>query len=189
MIGARFAWSAVVRWVREPEGGSARRALAAVGTLAFAGTVYGTATFSAARITWVSTLTEKSKLVNEDEYELMMELPELVGPDARLAVEPWYGGSMAYALTGIDVTHRHILDGEDDEIALIDAELRWAEPGSPVCAAIEEEGVTHVLDFAPPGVHGGVVRVPGLSNLWDSDAVEYITSVGGARLYEIVGCD
>lgn len=188
VVGLSFVWKAARRWVADSERSRSRWVVVGAGAVALALTIYGTATFSAARVTWVTVLTEDSRLINADEYELIQELPELVGPDARLAVEPWYGGSMAYALAGVDVTHRHILDGQDAELALIDEQLRWAEPGSAVCEAIEEEGVTHVLDFSPPAVHGGVERVPGLTNLWESDAVEFVTAVGGARLYEIVGC-
>jgi hypothetical protein len=58
-----------------------------------------------------------------------------------------------------------------------------------VCAAIEAENVTHVLDFGRQEVHGDFHPYPGLQGLRSSDAVELVDREGRAALYAVTACD
>ncbi|ALU40518.1 hypothetical protein AS188_12995 [Kocuria flava] len=133
-------------------------------------------------------------ILGHDEFELLQELGRLTGPGDVVAVNPWNGGSLAWAVAERPVTQYHVEDPEpplDELVAGIDT----AAPGSPACAAAEELGVEWVLDFGtqllvpwatePLEVYSGVTAVdpaadPGLAP---------VAREGGAVLYEVVGCD
>ncbi len=48
-------------------------------------------------------------LITTDEYELIQRMPGIVPATDVVAVNPWNGGSMAYALAGVHTNHAHVL--------------------------------------------------------------------------------
>lgn len=133
-------------------------------------------------------LDDDAPLVSDDEHALLMRLPEHVPADAVIAGSPWTGTAVAYALTGREVMMPHTLVDITSDMQLINDELRDADPGHPVCAALEREGVEYVLDFGDREVHGGDHEFPGLERLGRSDAVELVDEQGEAKLYRVIGC-
>lgn len=133
--------------------------------------------------------TADSPLLTPDELTLIERLPDLVPEDAVIAGVPGTGAAMAYALAGREVLHPGVLIEMTDDIALIDEEANEAEPGSPVCDALERERVRFILDFGDRQINNEAYVYPGFEDLEQSEAVTLVDEVGEARLYEIVACD
>ncbi|ROR95749.1 hypothetical protein EDD28_0311 [Salana multivorans] len=190
VYGAQVTW----RWIRTrlPRETPRSRVLL-VGALCAAllvATVVRTAQSSSGWIASLMRVVDDARALNPDEFALIERLPDTVGDDALLAVNPFYGGSFAYPLVGVDVTWHHLGHGPDADVDLIDFGLSTAEPGDEVCQAVIDSGVTHVLDFSgnPMAPNNPNAELPGLENLADSDVVELVDSQGDAKLWAITGC-
>lgn len=133
-------------------------------------------------------VTPDSALVSTDELSLIEELPELTPEDAVIAVNPWNGGALAYALAGRDTTYKHTLSNTSPEGTVIDHSLKDAGDAPEVCEAVEDIGVDYVLDFGEREIHGGNHRYPGIEDLEGDSDFEKVTSIGEASLYRFVGC-
>lgn len=191
--GLSRSWAYAARIVRRR--GWSRRQLRAAGviTAAVVGVALQVGPLSAMpeaqRVATGSfTLSEDSPMLSSSEYALLQRLDDHVPPGAVIAGSPWTGTSLAYALTGRRVLMPHILMDVSDELMLINDELAEAEPGSAVCAAMNELGVKFVLDFGTREVHGANHDFPGFDDLADSPAVRLVDSEGSARLYEVTAC-
>ncbi|MFW6187068.1 MAG: DUF6541 family protein, partial [Actinomycetota bacterium] len=135
-----------------------------------------------------------------DEYELLQDLDELTEPGDVIAVNPWNGGSLAYAVADRAVTQYHV-ESPDTELRALDPELHAlaagiddATPGSPACAAAEELDVDWVLDFGTQFIipHARQAQEYSGINAVDPRAAAGLALVereGGAALYEVVGCE
>ncbi|MHA7262565.1 DUF6541 family protein [Arthrobacter sp. TMN-37] len=130
----------------------------------------------------------ESALVSSDELALIEELDEHVPADATIAVNPWTGGAVAYALSGRDTTYKHTLSNSSDENKLIDNHLKDGLETPGVCEAADEEEVEYVLDFGVQEVHGGNHRYPGIENLENDRDFELVTAQGSAKLFKFIGC-
>ncbi|WP_146068436.1 MULTISPECIES: DUF6541 family protein [unclassified Arthrobacter] len=139
-----------------------------------------------ARVNYIPT--DMASLLTNDELEMIDELDELTPEDAVIAVNPWTGGALAYALGDRETTHKHIFSTSTPELEIIDASLKDAGDTPGVCEAVEATGVGYVLDFGDQEVHGGDHPYPGLDDLETDDDFKLISSVGDVRLYEFVGC-
>lgn len=189
IVGLTVAWERGRSWCAARIGSATTWVLAG---LLVAAVVVGPLRTIAAETGKISTryaAGQSARLVDADELALIEQLPELLPPDSVVAVNPWRGGAMAYALEGVDVTHKHLITADNPDLDLIDNELRDAVEGSQVCEAIQREGVNYVLDFPLPEVHGGNHAYPGLDDLEDSSAVELVASVGDAKLYRVTACE
>ncbi|MDK1359524.1 hypothetical protein QNO00_04490 [Arthrobacter sp. zg-Y1219] len=133
--------------------------------------------------------TEASPLLTPAELELVDQLDEYVPEDSVIAVNPWNGSSMAYALNGREVLTPHLFAPPDPERVLISAELDTFTP--EVCAAVEDKNVDYVLDFGNQVLAelGGVEYV-GVTDLAGDPGFELVASTGPASsLYRVTGCD
>lgn len=129
-----------------------------------------------------------ANLVSRDEYQLIQDLPGIVGDD-RVAVNPWNGSSMAYALVGTNTDLTHLLFTATDNQGLIINNLNdmWMEPD--VCQAVRDEQIKWVLDFGNHEIVNGLVSpYPGQFYLTEHSGFELVRSYGRARLYRLVGC-
>ncbi|AWB85794.1 DUF6541 family protein [Mycetocola zhujimingii] len=134
-------------------------------------------------------ITDASELVDSDEYELMMKLPDLVPEDAILLVNPGTGAAYAYALTGIPVTATHMFYESSDAEKALRKRLNRAATNpavtGQVCEAVDElGGDVYVLDFDDPA---DLPEFSGLEDL-DSPVVEVVEQVGDDRLLRISLC-
>lgn len=129
-----------------------------------------------------------SVFVTPDELALIEELPDVVPDGSRIAVNPFTGGALAYAISDVPTTAPHTMTTFTQDMRLINDGLQTAEPGSEVCAAVEREGVTHVLDFGRVEIHGGDNGFHGLSDISDSDVLTLVDQVGDAKLWGVTGC-
>ncbi|GAD35613.1 hypothetical protein MTS1_03459 [Microbacterium sp. TS-1] len=142
-------------------------------------------------VEWASPLyrvDDSSPLLSSDEYALLERLPEEVPPGVAVAGSVWTGASLASALADRPVLMPHTLMQISEEVATINDGLRDAEPGDPVCQALEALDVGFVLDFGSREIHGGQHDFPGLDDLADSSAVKLVDEEGDARLYQVVAC-
>ncbi|MFI7584301.1 DUF6541 family protein [Kocuria sp. M1N1S27] len=133
-------------------------------------------------------------LLSQDEYELLQDLDELTDAGDVIAVNPWNGGSLAYAVADRPVTQYHIgTPGPvlEDLVTGVDD----AAPGSAACTAVEELGVDYVLDFGSQFIIPDEKRALGYTALNSVDDLEDTSNLvlvernGEAALYEIVGCE
>ncbi|QMU97722.1 hypothetical protein FVO59_11245 [Microbacterium esteraromaticum] len=132
---------------------------------------------------------DEARLISHDERALLDRLPSEVPEDAVIVGSAWTGAGLAYAFADRQVIMPHMLMdlSEDDQLILDD--LSRAEPGSPVCDALERTGTEYVLDFGTLEVHGAEHKYPGIARLGSSDAVRLVDSEGQAKLYEVTGCE
>jgi hypothetical protein len=201
--GAVFIWDAVRAPLRRLADratvtSGVRRSLAIAGVVALGlamiagtqGRAMRSAVDNALTFPWPAyELSDESPLLSTDELTLLDRLPDLVGPEEVIAGSPWTGTSLAYALADRRVLMPHILMVETAEVVAINEGLRDAEPGSAICDALAETGVSFVLDFGDREVHGAQHTYPGLVDLSGSPAVTEVDRVGDAVLYRVVGCD
>lgn len=129
-----------------------------------------------------------SPLLSTDEQRVIDQLHGVVPYGAVIAVNPWTGGALAYALADRDTTAKHILTNNTRDVELLNQRLRDADQDPAVCAAAHNAGVKYVLDFGTKEVHGGDHRFPGLENLQASKSVKLLVQEGEARLYELTDC-
>ncbi|MEX5300898.1 DUF6541 family protein [Kocuria sabuli] len=139
-------------------------------------------------------------ILSREEYELLQELDELTEPGDVIAVNPWNGGSLAYAVSDRAVTQYHV-EAPATELRALDPELHalatgigGAVPDSPACAAAEELDVQWVLDFGTQFIIPDARQARDYSgiNAVDPQAAPGLALVereGEAALYEVVGCD
>lgn len=132
--------------------------------------------------------TDHSLLISTDEQKIIDRLDEIVPADAAIAVNPWTGGALAYAIAHRETTAKHILTANTAAVETLNRDLRNADSDPAVCAALKATGVRYVLDFGPNEVHFGEHPFPGLENLNNSLAVRLVLAEGGARLYEVTAC-
>lgn len=143
-------------------------------------------------IAWVNdhyTVTPDSVLVDSDEYAVLQQVPEIVPPDGVIAVNPWNGSSMAYALTGRQTIFTHVQYPDDpDKQVLIDS-LDEASTDAEVCQALSDLGVGWVLDFGNDRLINNEDRAfPGFEDLEESPGFVLRAESGTAALYEITAC-
>jgi hypothetical protein len=127
-------------------------------------------------------------LLTPDEVKLISELPQYVPRDEKIAVNPWTGASLAYALAGTKVDMPHLFGTVSKDVKEINRHLRTATPGSAVCRAVTRTHIGYVLDFGSQQVNNAHESYPGIEDLADSRAVALVDRVGDARLYKITAC-
>lgn len=128
--------------------------------------------------------------MTEDELLLMSRLDETVPPDAVIAVNPYNGSALAYAVSGRQVTQYQLTSGPGKELELMAGNLSTAEPGSQTCMATSAANVQYILDFGTGylGNYTAAGRYPGFVNVVPSSRVVLVDSQGPAKLYRLNDC-
>ncbi|WP_236968264.1 DUF6541 family protein [Microbacterium aurantiacum] len=137
-------------------------------------------------------LSDSSPLLTQDEQALIDRLDETVPDDAVIVVNPWTGGSLAYALGERDVLTRHVFSARSADEEFIDANLENIGSDPEVCTVVDRLDVEYVLDFGSQNVWNNKAaggERAGLNDLDPSDKLVLVDSQGDdARLFQIVGC-
>lgn len=141
---------------------------------------------SSARVNYASTA--ESPLVSADEMALLEKLDDLVPEGATIAVNPWTGGAMAFAVADRNTTSKHTLTTYTDAELLLNDKLRDATTDPSVCPAVRQTGVAYVLDFGTSEVHGGNHGFQGLLIPSSTPGFELVAQVGDAKLLELTAC-
>jgi hypothetical protein len=135
-------------------------------------------------------LNSSSPIVDSDELAVIHRLPQTVPQDATIAVNPWNGGSLAYALSGRKVSTYHMFSTEDPELAAINEDIGDALPGSTVCSIAKARNVEYILDFGSTYLANAAAAqgFKGVVAVKASPSVKVVDSQGHARLLKVVSC-
>jgi hypothetical protein len=129
-----------------------------------------------------------SPLVSSDEMALITELDDYVPVDATVAVNPWTGGAMAFAIADRNTTSKHTLTTYTKSTELLNDRLRDAATDPSVCPAARADNVRYVLDFGTREVHGGNHGFEGLQIPDATPGFRLLAQHGEAKLFEVTAC-
>lgn len=137
------------------------------------------------------TITEKSGLIRENEWEMIQQLPDLVSDDAILIGAPRAGTPFVYALTGIRVAPPYMYVIANDSEQTIRKELNRADDDPQarreVCAAVDDlGGEVYVLDFRQGRYTSA--QYQGLNDL-RAPVVSKVAQTGDVTLEKVEICD
>ncbi|MCS3842094.1 DUF6541 family protein [Microbacterium sp. AK031] len=127
-------------------------------------------------------------ILSVGEYDLLLELDEHTPKDAVIAGDPWTGTSFAYALSGRRVLMPHLLMDETSAAERINTGFATDADDPSLCEALEETGVTYILDFAGGPFMDNQGGFEGVEKLSRSPYVRLVAEEAGARLYEVIAC-
>jgi hypothetical protein len=135
---------------------------------------------------------EKADYAWADRSELgaLRELGRQLPADARVAANPYSGGSFLYLVSGRRVLYTSEKAMAAGDLQLIGRKIDEIGSDPEVCAAVRRQGVTHVLTGGTPSSFGPNrdKRYAGLAGVSLSPDFEYVTQAGPFRLFRVVGC-
>ncbi|HHU38230.1 MAG TPA: hypothetical protein GXZ45_02960 [Propionibacterium sp.] len=135
--------------------------------------------------------TEDAWLLTPDERAIIERLPRTTEPDAVIVVNPYQGGSLAYALADRGVTHHYMNTAGTEAAQYLERHLRDAATDPAVCAAVAETGARYALVLEPFEIKPPVdidPQHPGLRGLDTAPGFERVDSEGATALYRITAC-
>ncbi|WP_018760204.1 DUF6541 family protein [Arthrobacter sp. 135MFCol5.1] len=132
--------------------------------------------------------TPDSPLVSSDEMAIIQELDNYVPTDATVAVNPWTGGAMAFAIADRNTTSKHTLTTYTKATELLNDKFREAATDPSVCAAARDGNVRYVLDFGTREVHGGNHGFQGLQIPDATPGFKLLDQKGEAKLFQVTAC-
>ncbi|MDQ0800629.1 DUF6541 family protein [Arthrobacter sp. SLBN-112] len=132
--------------------------------------------------------TPDSPLVSSDEMAIIQELDDFVPSDATVAVNPWTGGAMAFAIADRNTTSKHTLTTYTKAIELLNDKFREAATDPAVCSAARAGNVRYVLDFGTREVHGGNHGFQGLQIPDATPGFKLLAQHGEAKLFQVTAC-
>ncbi|MGZ6855412.1 MAG: DUF6541 family protein, partial [Mycobacteriaceae bacterium] len=129
-------------------------------------------------------------VVSRDEYDLMRRLRSHVPPEDVIAVNPWNGGALAYAIADIRTTEFHLTPGPSQDVRTVEDGLPSLTPGSAACVIAKRDKIGYVLDFGSRYMldFPQAKAYTNLENLSPSRTLELVDRQGSAKLFKIVGC-
>lgn len=133
--------------------------------------------------------TPESALVSSDEMALIKELDDHVPADATIAVNPWTGGAVAFAVADRNTTSKHTLTTYTKATELLNDKFREASTDPAVCTAARADNVGYVLDFGTQEVHGGNHGFVGLQISDATPGFELLAQHGQAKLFKLTACN
>ena len=133
---------------------------------------------------------EPGWIVSSPEYKLMSRLDSEVPANAVIAVDPFNGGSLAYAISGRKVTQYHLNPAPGEDLLIVAQGLSSAEPGSEVCRLVNDMNIDFVLDFGSFYMLDvpAATKYPGFVEIRDSSTLKLIDQQDHAKLYKVTGC-
>lgn len=132
--------------------------------------------------------TADSPLVSSDEMAIIQELDDYVPADATVAVNPWTGGAMAFAIADRNTTSKHTLTTYTKATELLNDKFREAASDPAVCSAARAGNVRYVLDFGTREVHGGNHGFQGLQIPDATPGFKLLAQHGEAKLFQVTAC-
>jgi hypothetical protein len=129
-------------------------------------------------------------IVSSDEYKLFERLAEDVPDDSVIAVNPWNGGSLAYAFSDRTVLEYHQTQRKNADMRAIAEGLAEADTKPAVCDAVRRLNVGYALDLGEQYLlnHPSSLQYPGLQDLENSTSVKLVDQEGNAKLYQVTAC-
>ena len=130
--------------------------------------------------------------VSSDEFALMSRLDSTVPKDAVIGVNPFNGGTLAFAISGRHVTQYHLSPGPDADLRKIAMDLTTSQKGAETCRLAEKEHVRYILDFGRFYILNFVEAqaYPAFDNVLATPGakVELVDHQGAAKLYKVNAC-
>lgn len=133
------------------------------------------------------TMTDTSVSVSTNEYRLMRVLPSIVPQGDVVAVDPWTGAALAYAVSGTRVSTRHVQEQPSHDGMVVRDLLNQAASDPRVCASLDEKQIRYALAFDGPLIHNGPAY-PGFADLSTAPGFDLVAKQGDAALYKITAC-
>lgn len=135
-------------------------------------------------------LDENSPLVTSDEYAMILQVPSQIEPGDVVAVNPWNGSSLLYALTGVHTTSVHTIGTLSANEEIMNAELDQAVVDPQVCPALNDLDVRWVLDFGQTDqINESDNHYPGWDDLAVAPGFTPVVSRGSLVLYRVDACE
>jgi hypothetical protein len=132
--------------------------------------------------------TPNAPLVSKDEMTLLQELDNYVPQNATIAVNPWNGSAMAFALADRNTTSKHTLTTYTPPVLVLNDHLRDAVGDPEVCKAVHATGVGYALNFGTQEVHGEDHGFKGLLIDKGTPGFQLLAQVGEAELFKVTAC-
>lgn len=129
-------------------------------------------------------------VVSLPEYELMKRLDDHVPADAVIGVDPFNGGSLAYAVSGRKVSQYHLNPPPSKELLDVATNIDSAAKGSETCTLADKLGIDYILDFGSfymLDVKAAKIY-PAFVEVRDENTLKLVDQQDHAKLYKIVGC-
>ena len=120
---------------------------------------------------------------------MIEQVPEFVPADEVIAVNPWNGSSMVYALTGRQTTSTHVFYRADDDTQVLIDHLDEVATDPEVCPILLELDIEWVLDFGTERtIHDHKLDHPGWDELASAPGFKLVAEQGHAALYQVTAC-
>lgn len=135
--------------------------------------------------------TADSLLITTDEQAILDQVVDHVAEDELIAVNPWDGSAVVYALEGRKVTQFHTLGAVSVELSPIPNELRDWRTDPEVCQAVRDGNVRWYLALQDTLNIGGWAdhQFEGYEGVTaDTELMTPVVVKGDMGLYEISGC-
>jgi hypothetical protein len=134
---------------------------------------------------------DDSLLLTTDELKVLDRMDDLVPDNDVVAVNPWEGSALAYALEDREVTSKHSLSSPPEDYLPLLEDLNRGEADPAVCETVNEDSVHWYLHFEDTldigKDYAGEYR--GFDDLLATDMVTPVFTSGDVGLYRISGCD
>ncbi|MCT2025073.1 DUF6541 family protein [Dermabacter hominis] len=140
------------------------------------------------RVERVYTLDARTNSVNRQELTFILNLPNYVGPNDKIFVNPWRGEGLAYAFSGVNLSTYHLLAHESRADVYLIKHLNQIDSDPVVCEALKVGGYTHIMYFSGPEVDFTHAVYAGLQHLDKTKKLELVYQNGNAYLYRVTGC-
>lgn len=132
-------------------------------------------------------------ILSPDELSLIERIDNVVPEDAEIAVNPWNGGSLAYAFSGREVTQFHMsAEQPPQDLGILAQSLNTASTDSPACEIAREDGVQFVLDFGTRYLldREAAYFYPAFDGVDPALSTNYelVDQEGEAKLYRVSNC-
>lgn len=128
--------------------------------------------------------------VSADQKLLMQRLDQMVPADAVIAVNPFNGGSLAYAISGHKVSQYSLSSGPRGDVDLLSQAIANRVSIKEVCALANKTNIRYILDFGPTYLRSyqAALLYPGFVNVGNLPYVTLVDREGDAKLYELTVC-
>lgn len=133
-----------------------------------------------------------SLVLTPDERALIERLATTTEPDAKLVVNPYQGGSLAYAIADRAVTHYYMNTQASPDAEYVTQHLRNVIADPHVCEAVSATGARYALVLEGSEMNGPTktgLTHPGLRGLATAEGFTRVDAEGESVLYRISACD
>lgn len=133
--------------------------------------------------------TPDSWLLSSDEAAIIKRAPEHLPADATVIGHPANGGSLIYALDGINTIMPSLASVQSPDVKTIWEHLPEVNENPEVCAAIQKLDAFYILDFGSGRqVSDMRMTIPSSEDLALTPGLTLLDEQGAARLYRIDAC-